>query len=231
MTGTWKIRCAYPDGTIADTTAMNLDASTHTIQRHISETCPLMRNRILVHSYGSPYPHHSLGKEFFIDFTSYNEDPGQYTVITNEDDPLVGADIQFEGTTVIPYGKNLMFWPIPFEMLNTYEEKPQMIVEIDSKPAVCHSMSCGFTHVPAVGEITSFAITENPWKLTVSGTELPDNLSKIQSISIAASTCTVQGAGEDGSLSGTSIECLLDREPVCGDWEPLVTTFFGNVPM
>lgn len=116
-------------------------------------------------------------------------------------------------------------------MLNTYEEKPQMIVEIDSKPAVCHSMSCGFTHVPAVGEITSFAITQNPWKLTVSGTELPDNLSKIQSISIAASTCTVQGAAEDGALSGTSIECLLDREPVCGDWEPLVTTFFGNVPM
>jgi hypothetical protein len=49
-----------------------------------------------------------------------------------------------------------MFWPIPFEMLETYEEKPQMIVEVDHMPAVCHSMDCGFMHIAAVGEVTGF---------------------------------------------------------------------------
>jgi hypothetical protein len=49
-----------------------------------------MRNRILVHQFDSPYPHHSMGKEFYIDFSSYPGDPGQFSVITNEDDPLIG---------------------------------------------------------------------------------------------------------------------------------------------
>jgi hypothetical protein len=44
-------------------------------------------------------------------------------------------------------------------MLETYEEKPQMLVEVDEIPAVCHSMDCGFMHIPAVGEITEFSIS------------------------------------------------------------------------
>jgi len=79
-----------------------------------------------------------------------------------------------------------MFWPIPFEMLETYEEKPQMIVQVDDMPAVCHSMDCQFTHIPAVGLVTEFAISDSfPYQLTVKGTDLPDNTSKIQSITIA----------------------------------------------
>jgi hypothetical protein len=36
----------------------------------------------------------------------------------------VGSNIKYDAKTVIPYNKNLMFWPIPFDMLETYEEKP-----------------------------------------------------------------------------------------------------------
>lgn len=167
-----------------------MDSSDHTIQRHISEHCPLFRNRILVHSYSSPFPHHTLGREFYIDFSSYPGDPGQFEVISNEDNPLVG-DITYNAETIVPYGKNLMFWPIPFEMLETYEEKPQMLVEIDDMPAVCHSMKCDFTHVAAVGEVTSFTYDANLKKLTMTGTNLPDNKSKVQEITFAGSTCTV----------------------------------------
>jgi hypothetical protein len=123
----------------------------------------------------------------------------------------------------------LLFFPIPFEMLETYEEKPQMLVEIDHMPAVCHSMDCGFTHIAAVGEITSFTVAGG--KLTVTGTNLPDNTSKIQSISIAQSTCTPEATDEEGTLSGTEIVCALDREQVCGNWMPKVTTFLGDVPV
>jgi hypothetical protein len=31
MTGKWKIKCVYPDATVAHTDAMNLDANSHTI--------------------------------------------------------------------------------------------------------------------------------------------------------------------------------------------------------
>jgi hypothetical protein len=123
MSGTWQIRCLYADGTYADTKPLNLDASDHTIQRHISEHCPKMRNRVLVHMYDSPFSHHTLGKEFYIDFSSYPGDPGQFTVITNPEDPLIG-EITYDAETIVPYDKNLLFYPIPFEMLETYEEKP-----------------------------------------------------------------------------------------------------------
>jgi hypothetical protein len=114
-----------------------------------------MRNRILVHQFNSPYSHHTLGKEFYVDFMGYTQDPGQFVIVSAEENPLVGK-ITYLADTIIPYSKNLMFWPVPFEMLETYEEKPQMIVEIDDMPAVCHSMDCGFTHIPAVGSVTSF---------------------------------------------------------------------------
>jgi hypothetical protein len=72
-------------------------------------------------------------------------------------------------------------------MLETYEEKPQFLVEVEAweankkrnMPAVCHSMDCQFTHVPAVGQITSFTYNAQAKTVTVTGTELPDNLSKI----------------------------------------------------
>jgi hypothetical protein len=72
MTGKWQIKCVYDDNTFALTEPLNLDASVHTIQRHISEHCPKMRNRILVSSYSSQYTHHSVGKEFYIEFKGYN---------------------------------------------------------------------------------------------------------------------------------------------------------------
>lgn len=103
-----------------------------------------------------------------------------------------------------------------------------MLVEIDDMPAVCHSMDCSFTHIPAVGEITAFTYVEATRVLTITGTELPDNLSKLQSISFAGSACT-STAGAEGVLSGTTVECTLDREPTCGTWAPHLTTFFGNV--
>jgi len=52
-----------------------------------------------------------------------------------------------------------------------------MLVEVDDMPAVCHSMDCGFMHIPAVGEITEFSISGQT--LTMKGTNLPDNVSKI----------------------------------------------------
>jgi len=102
-----------------------------------------------------PFPSHNIGKMFYIDFRSYNEDPGQFEVVSSKDNPLVGK-ISYTKETLVKYNKNLMYWPIPFEMLETYEEKPQMLVEVTDKsgnqmPAVCHGMKCNFMHIKAVG--------------------------------------------------------------------------------
>jgi hypothetical protein len=49
-----------------------------------------LRNRIRVFQLTSTFPHYTLGKEFMIDFSSYPDDPGQFEVISDKDDPLIG---------------------------------------------------------------------------------------------------------------------------------------------
>jgi hypothetical protein len=182
----------------------------------------------LVHTYDNPYPSQTLGKSFYIDFSSYDEDPGQFEIVSYAENPLVGK-ITYNHETVIPYGKNLMFWPVPFEMLETYEEKPQFLVEVDNMPAVCHSMKCDFTHVAAVGEVSSFTYDEGLKKLTMTGTNLPNHKDKVQSITFAGSTCTVETSHSEGILKDTETVCKMDREPTCGTWIPNLTTFTGDV--
>jgi hypothetical protein len=58
--------------------------------------------------------------------------------------------------THVPYSTNLWYDPIPFEMLKTYETEPQVLVQIGDLPAVCHNLTCDYTYVEAVGEITAF---------------------------------------------------------------------------
>ena len=103
---------------------MNLDTNVHNINRIVGEDCPRFRNRLLVHSFNSPFPHHNLGKEFYVNFQSFNEDPGQWSVVSDPDDPLQPEGVLYEQETIVKYGENLLFFPIPFEMLETFETKP-----------------------------------------------------------------------------------------------------------
>lgn len=62
LSGKWKIKCVYEDGTYDHTNPLNMDSSAHTIQRHISEHCIKMRNRILVYTFGDSYSHWNVGR-------------------------------------------------------------------------------------------------------------------------------------------------------------------------
>jgi hypothetical protein len=70
-------------------------------------------------------------------------------------------------------------------MLETYEKKPQMLVEIDNMPAVCHSMDCGFTYIPSVGEITKAEFDAGTSVLKITGTKIPTKVEDMQSLSFA----------------------------------------------
>jgi hypothetical protein len=60
----------------------------------------------------------------YLHFRGYNEDPAQFEMISDDEDPLTGDGVEFENTTPTPFSHNLLFEPIPFEMVNTYETKP-----------------------------------------------------------------------------------------------------------
>jgi hypothetical protein len=102
-----------------------------------------------------------------------------------------------------------------------------MLVEVGDLPAVCHNMTCDFTYIPNVGEITAFTFTEGSKLLTVTGTNLPTEISGIQSMSYALAPCQIDPSFV---MTGTSIQCTLQIAPTVGDFHPVVTTPLGNIP-
>lgn len=124
------------------------------------------------------------------------------------------------------YSSNLFYQPIPFEMLKTYETKPQLVVDVGGLPAACHNLSCDFSYIQNVGEITSFQFTESTKKLVITGTDLPKNFSNIATIEYAQSFCTPD---ETVALDGTSITCTLNRNPTCGNWKPILISTLGKI--
>ena len=130
--------------------------------------------------------------------------------------------------TTIPYGENLFYQPIPFEFLRTFEEKPQLIVTVGDDPVVCHNLTCDFTYIEPVGEITSFTFTEATKKLVIQGTNLPGDLDRFDRIEFALQECIV----DEHTISDTMIECtMFYGEPTCGDYLPILVSRLGKIPI
>lgn len=121
----------------------------------------------------------------------------------------------------------MFYEPIPFEMIKTYETKPQVIVNVNNLPAVCHNLTCDFTYIATPSEITSFTYTAISKKLVITGTKFPALATDVQSISFAMTACTLNTAVH----SVTNIECTLDKNPTAGSHWPDVTTSFGKIPV
>jgi len=91
---------------------------------------------------------------------------------------------------------------------------------VNDLPAVCHNLTCDFTYIDPVGEVTSFAYTEATQTLTIQGTDFSTNIEDYQGVEFALAKCKINA----DTLSATYIECELEKEPTCGQWKPIVTT-------
>ena len=95
----------------SDTNPINWNTGTFDIWRAISEKCEHLRDRVRVFNHAK-FDSKSIGRSFYIDFHGYNEDPSQFEIIDDEENPLLGTNpgtITFEHTTHVEYNKNLMF--------------------------------------------------------------------------------------------------------------------------
>jgi hypothetical protein len=78
-------------------------------------------------------------------------------IISGVDEPLTGANLVSNNTKFIEADQNLIFYEaIPFEMLRTYETKPQIKVQVGDYPAVCKNLECDYHYIEPVGLITNF---------------------------------------------------------------------------
>jgi len=150
LNGKYQIKCLDADGFTSLSQEIEWWHSANTIAERIFNGCDQFYDRLEVWETGVP-DYRQNGIELIIKFQGLNADPGQFEVVSVDTDPLQGDNILLTWETVTPYSTNLWYEPVPFEMLKTYETKPQIIVSVDGQPAVCHGLNCDYTYVAAVG--------------------------------------------------------------------------------
>lgn len=74
--------------------------------------------------------------------------------------------------------------------------------------------------------ITSFTYDDSTKKLVITGVDLPSVIENITSVEFALSYCTVDAS----TVSDTNIECTLNQDATCGEWTPILTSFYGLIP-
>jgi hypothetical protein len=105
-----------------------------------------------------------------VHFDGINYGPKLFEMEADPEEPMSGLDFKIEQKVYQTYGPNLFYEPIPFEMLKTFETKPQVMMTINKLPAVCHNLTCDFTYIQTAGEVTAFTYTEATRVLQLTGT-------------------------------------------------------------
>ena len=160
-------------------------------------------------------------------FYSVHGELNQFEIFSNDGtfpdvtaNPLVGQDVTTVSLELAPRGPNVMYEAIPFEMLRTAHESPQIQVKIDGIPAICTCVACDYTYEAVEGLITDFSV--NGLDITILGSNLP---LEFASVKLAYTNCEVT------SNSASSIGCTLVTPWVSGDWIPAVRDVKGLIPV
>jgi hypothetical protein len=92
--------------------------------------------------------------------------------------------------TTNPASSNVFYEVIPFDMLYTFVEKPQIMMTVGDNPAVCHNLLCDYMYVAPVGDVSSFTFDKASRKLTVQGSNLPIG-SDLKKVIFAQTKCLI----------------------------------------
>jgi len=164
------------------------------IFRAISEHCAFLRDKIRVVDKHGVFTSSTVGRAFIVEFVGYVGQPPALKIIDDDDAPLTGKNIQKTHKVTVPFGKNLWYEPVPFEMIKTYETEPQVIVTVNDMPAVCKNLTCDFTYTASVGEITAFTYDTATKVVVITGTAFPEKHEDIQVIRFAMAECAIDKA-------------------------------------
>ena len=94
------------------------------IENAIMSGCDRFYDTLEVQWDSRGFESNQVGFGFQIRFLALGNDPGQFEIVPDEENPLTGTNITYNSTTIVPYSSNLFYEPIPFEMLKTYETEP-----------------------------------------------------------------------------------------------------------
>ena len=170
LSGKYKVKCVDKDGKVSMTGDIPFDSNSLYVSERIMKECTGLLEKL---EPLDPVDVPADGVKVRFRFKGLSEDPGQFEMVSSTVAPLQGNNLKFESKTIYPYGTNLFYNPVPFEFLKTFEEKPQMIVNVGDQPAVCHNMTCDFTYIETKGLVTDWKFDEASKKMVISGNQLP----------------------------------------------------------
>lgn len=197
------------------------------VEHQLQRSCHGLRDKVEVWEDGSfAYPEN--GRGFWLRFYGKRENMGQTVLHSAEDTPLGGDFLDYYQNTTHEYNKNLLYEPIPFDMLRAYEEMPQFEVTVNGTQAVCHSLNCGYEFIEPVGEVTGFTYDDDTRVLIIEGTSLPSTIDDLRYIDFAKTRCELSTDPDNSPFSEDgSITCTLAHEATCGMHVPHVTSAMG----
>ena len=224
--GKFKIKCVTSANTVSYTRELQVLATTALIvQESINSDCYQMNDKVQVDELRNDCPYRENCIKFRIRFSGLNDNPGQYMIESGTDTPLTGDDqqpITYDGKTLFEFGSSIFYNAVPFEMLRQYVEKPQVIMQVGTLPAVCHNNNCGFNFIEPTAKITSFTYNPATKALNIQGTDLPTTNMKIM---FGLQNATVNSA------TTNQISATLVGAAIIGKWLPVVTDKFGLIPV
>jgi hypothetical protein len=113
-----------------------------------------------------------------------------------------------------------MYPAVPFEMMRTAHDKPQISVTVDGMEAICTGLNCDYVYEEPAGLITGFTVDGD--NVSIQGENLPLD---IISVRLSQTNCDITSNDE------ASIECTLATPWVSGKWRPAVRTAKGRLPV
>jgi hypothetical protein len=152
-----------------------------------------------------------------------NAKPGQFMIESSTDTPLEGdGELSYHGEVLHEFGSSIFYEQVPYEMLKTYVDKPQVSVKVGKEHAICEKNNCGFTFTRSRSIITRYEYIKITKILIIYGTDLPEDSSEVE-VSFGESRTRVR------SCSSTKIEVELEEEPRIGRWKPILKDKKGKI--
>jgi len=203
--------------------------STNVMNLYLSWDIPHLMFKIQTRWVGYEWPYIENGFKLQIEFQDLHEDPAQCEFRSGTQTPLTGGNpntgVIFESLTTRPYGQNLMFEPVPMEMLFHDAAKPQVLVKVKGIDGVCPNFNCDYLYSEPTAVITAQSLSG--LTVAITGTDLPLTNFKVRfaNTECGSAVTVTPGAGS------VDISCDLLLPPAAGSWNVELTDSSGLIPV
>lgn len=236
LSGYFKIRCN--DGiSDFDTPPMLYSHWREGVQNNLSNYIPFVADKVSVmEGYTCKHQYRQNCISLVLNFHGVTGDVAQCQLMPieaadmlNGETELVGdplSTLVIDNATIRQGGANLMFEPVPLEMIRENSQTPFIDAKISGLQALCKNRNCGFTYVAPTAEITGASYDAGTRTITIDGTGLATSVDQIREIVLQRVPCL-----QITTVSDTQTTCVLEYAPPAGSHPVQYRMLEGQVPI